>query len=60
MKPNTNKYEVINTLPKNAMTVKQYADNKGISTSYIYKKLKDKKADFKMVVFQTINFIIPK
>lgn len=60
MKPNVNKYEQVEKLPKNAMTVKQYADNKGISTSYIYKLLKDKKADFKMVVFQTINFIIPK
>lgn len=60
MKPNINKYEIVDKLPKNAVTVKQYADGKGISTSYIYKLLKDKKADFKMVVFQTINFIIPK
>lgn len=60
MKPNINKYETVDKLPKNAMTVKQYADENKISTSYIYKLLREKKNDFKIVVFQTVNFIIPK
>lgn len=60
MKPNINKYKTVNNLPKKALTVKQYADEKGISTSYIYKLVKEKKANFEIVVFQTINFIIPK
>lgn len=60
MKPNINKYETVERLPKNAMTVKQYAASKEITTSYIYKLIKEKKADFKMVVFQSINFVIPK
>lgn len=60
MKPNINKYKSVTKLPKNALTVKQYAESRGITTSYIYKLLKEKKADFKIVVFATINFIIPK
>lgn len=60
MKKNANKYEEVKTLPKNAVTVKQYADGKEISTSYIYKMVRERKANFKIVVYQTINFIIPK
>ena len=60
MKPNINKYKTVKRLPENAMTVKEYADKNDISTSYIYKLVKEKKADFKMVVFQSINFVIPK
>lgn len=59
MKKNANKYEKVDKLPKNAVTVKQYADSKEISTSYVYKLIKEEKAQFKIVVFQTINFIIP-
>jgi len=59
MKKNANKYPVVQTLPKTAVTVKQYADQKEISTSYIYKMVREEKAKFKIVVFQTINFIIP-
>lgn len=59
MKKNLAKYEPIDRLPKNAMTVKAYADEKQISTSYIYKMIREKKATFKIVTFQTINFIIP-
>lgn len=62
MKPNVSKYKIVDVLPKNAMTVKQYAESRNpkITTSYIYKLLKEKKANFEIVVFQTINFIIPK
>lgn len=59
MKKNANKYPSVKSLPKNAVTVKEYADTNNISTSYIYKQVKEKKAKFKIVIFQTINFIIP-
>jgi len=59
MKKNFLKYESVKQLPKNAMTVKQYADSKQFCTSYIYKMIREGKADFKIVIFQTINFIIP-
>jgi len=59
MKKNHKKYETVDKLPKNAKTVKQYADDKQFSTSYIYKMVREKKAKFKIVIFQTINFIIP-
>lgn len=62
MKKNVNKYEVVNTLPKKAQTVKEFASEYkgGVSTSYIYKLVREKKADFKIVTFQTINFITTK
>jgi predicted transcriptional regulator len=59
MKKNANKYKQVIKLPSNALTVKEYADKHNISTSYIYKQIKEKKTAFKIVVFQTINFIIP-
>lgn len=61
MKKNLNKYRVVHTLPNNAVTVKQYAEDNGISTSYIYKQVKEgKNTKFEIVVFQTINFVLPK
>ena len=60
MKKNVSKYRIVEKLPANAKTVKQYADSKEVSTSYIYKLWAEKKADFEIIVFQTINFIIPK
>ena len=59
MKSNTNKYTTVETLPSNAMTVKEYATSKGITTSYIYVMLKRNKAPFTIVTFQGINFILP-
>lgn len=59
MKPNINKYPSVDKLPAKAITVKEYADQNKISTSYIYKQIKEGKAKFKIVVFKTINFIIP-
>lgn len=60
MKKNHNKYLEVDSLPPNAMTVKEYAIRKEVTTSYIYKLIKEEKATFDIVVFQTINFIIPK
>ncbi len=59
MKPNKNKYPEVTTLPKNALTVKEFAAKKDTTTSNIYMAIKRGTADFKIVVFKTINFIIP-
>ena len=59
MKKNANKYPVVTKLPGNALTVLEYATREQICTSYVYKQIKEEKAKFKIVVFQTINFIIP-
>lgn len=59
MKKNTGKYQEIKILPEYAMTVKDYAESKNISTAYVYKQIKNGSAKFKIVVFKTINFIIP-
>ena len=59
MKKNLGKYPEVKKLPPTAVTVKQYADGKGVSVPCIYKKIRENRADFKIVVFQDINFIIP-
>ena len=59
MKRNINKYEQVNKLPANAMLVADYARQRDCTTAYIYKLIAQQKADFKIVVFHGINFIIP-
>jgi len=59
MKQNNNKYREVEKLPPNAKTVKNYAEDIGITTAYVYKQIKQKKNKFEMVVFQGVNFIIP-
>ena len=59
MKRNVNKYEKVDTLPYNALTVSEYAKQNNYSQSYIYKMLERNIASYKIVVFQTINFVIP-
>lgn len=58
-KKNVNKYTTVETLPVNAMTVKDYAASVGKTTSHLYVMLQRGKADFKVVLFKGINFIIP-
>lgn len=58
------RYETVNELPANALTVAQYAANQNYSTNYVYNQVRDaekkgKQIDFKIVVFNTINFVIP-
>ena len=60
MKPNFEKYREVKELPPNAMTVKGYADRNTFSTAYVYKLLREGKAKFEMITFQTINFVIPQ
>jgi phage tail protein X len=57
--PRLYQYELIEQLPTDAITVSQYARAKGCDTSYVYHLLKRGKADFKIVLFHGINFVIP-
>ncbi len=59
MKSNKGKYPEVEKLPPNAMSVKNYAVSKGIDTAYVYKLIRTGKNDFKIVIFQTVNYIIP-
>lgn len=59
MKKNQDKYREVTKLPNTAKTVKAYAENKGITTAYVYKLLREKKNKFEIVTFQEVNFIIP-
>jgi hypothetical protein len=52
-------YPVYNELPANALTVAEYCIIRGCSNPYIYKLHRTGKADFKIIVFKNINFIIP-
>ena len=62
MKKNTGKYKEVSKLPASALTVAQYAKNKGFTTNYVYNMVRlNKYVDkFDIVVFQSFNFIIPK
>lgn len=56
------KYEIVQDLPDNAMTVAQYAkqwNGTGCNTSYIYELISKGKNTFRIVEFKGINFIIP-
>ncbi len=52
-------YDTVDELPAGAMTVKEYADECGYTTtSYIYHLIKRGKADFKIVIFHGTNFVV--
>lgn len=53
-----NDYPIVNRLPGNAMTINKYAEAHGISQAYVYIKAKRGKADYKIVIFQGIVFVI--
>lgn len=61
MRNRKGKYEVVESLPVNAVKVSEYAKQWPCNTSYIYKLVsKGKHAGrFEIVVFQGINFVIP-
>lgn len=59
-------YPVIDKLPGNAKSIALYAQERGCTIPYIYelywgneRKNKPAKADFKIVMFQNLNFVIP-
>lgn len=54
-----NTYEVVNTLPADAMRVSEYAAQRNCNTSYIYELIRTgKNADFEIVIYKGINFVI--
>jgi hypothetical protein len=60
MKRNVGKYENVSKLPAKAMTVKDYADKKNMTIQNVYNILsrKGELAGFKIVTFNTFNFVI--
>lgn len=62
MKQNKGKYREVATLPKKALSVKEYAEAMDISHQYVYKLVREGKSNgrFEMVVFKGFNFIIPQ
>lgn len=52
-------YEIVDTLPANALTVAEYCRVNNISTSVFYMRLNRGTASYKVVVFQNINFVVP-
>lgn len=51
------RYEQVERLPNNALTVKLYAEQIGVAVPHIYKLYKNGKVNIK--VFQGVNFVIP-
>jgi len=58
MKGTRKQYELINQLPKNALSVANYATDANITVSYVYKKFNEGKANYRIVDFQGYNFVI--
>jgi hypothetical protein len=54
-----NKYREVQVLPDNALRVSEYAAQRECNTSYIYELISKQKADFEIVVFKGINFVLP-
>jgi hypothetical protein len=54
-----NNYRVVDSLPSTAQRVSEYAALRECNTSYIYELIKKQKADFEIVVFKGINFVLP-
>ncbi len=59
MKRNEGKYDVVDTLPKGAMLVKDYAASKGIKEPAVYNQYARNTADFSIVIYIERNFIVP-
>ena len=57
--PRKFEYRIVKELPKEALKVKEYADQRAVSTSLIYHELHRGVAKFEMIQFQSINFILP-
>lgn len=52
------KYPEVSSLPANALTVAEYCKANNISTSVFYMRLNRGTANYKVVVFQNINFVV--
>lgn len=53
------RYRNVTILPTTAMTVAEYCTQRGCTNPYIYELFRKQKADFEIVIFKGINFIIP-
>lgn len=53
-----NIYDHVLELPINALRVSEYAELRGCNTSYLYELIRKQKADFDIVIFKGINFVI--
>lgn len=56
--PRLHEYRIVKELPKDAIKVKEYARQRNIHHSLIYHELKRGKANFEIIQFQGINFVI--
>jgi len=52
--------KVVTELPRNAMTVADYARHRNCTVPYIYELERKGKANFYIVIFHNINFVIPQ
>lgn len=59
-KDNIKKYPNVTELPDAALTVAEYAASEGITVPQVYKRYYNGQGGFEIVVFKTLNFIIPK
>lgn len=53
-----NTYNIVPDLPANALRVSEYAQLRNCNTSYLYELIREHKADFEIVIFKGINFVI--
>lgn len=58
-KSHSRKHREVDTLPKEALRVSEYAKKNGHTTQWVYEATKRGLATFEIVVFKGINFIIP-
>jgi hypothetical protein len=57
---NDNRYKTVSKLPDNAIKVSEYAKLRGCADhSLIYHWITRGKANYSIVIFQGINFVIP-
>lgn len=53
-------YPIVDTLPPGAMTVKTFADGNNMTVPYVHIKYHRGAANYSIVVFQDVVFVIPK
>lgn len=58
MKGSRKQYETIHQLPPEALSVANYAKDRSITVSYVYKQFNEKKSSYKIVDFQGYNFVV--
>jgi len=60
-KASLKKYRVVTSLPEVVYSVSEYAKSEGVTTSYLYKLLREGNAKyFEIVLFHGYCFVIPK